>query len=103
MAKAQPAGFWKRNQLNLCPLAVPGPRRDHVPDLCPDPHRPVDLDQLLRLGWPGPKTWIGLGNYVELLDDDTFYTALWNNVLWLVLYLLAIPMGLAVALFLNQT
>nr|WP_231710306.1 sugar ABC transporter permease [Roseibium limicola] len=50
----------------------------------------------------GDKAWIGLGNYIELLDDDTFYTSLKNNFLWLVLYLLAIPGGLAVALFLNQ-
>ncbi len=51
----------------------------------------------------GPKTWIGLGNYEELLGDEAFYVSLKNNLLWLVLYLLAIPMGLAVALFLNQT
>ena len=51
----------------------------------------------------GPKTWVGLGNYVDLLDDDSFYTSLKNNIIWLVLYLLAIPAGLAVALFLNQT
>ena len=51
----------------------------------------------------GPKTWVGLGNYVDLLDDDSFYTSLRNNIIWLVLYMLAIPAGLAVALFLNQT
>lgn len=51
----------------------------------------------------GPKTWIGAQNYADLLDDDSFYTSLYNNVIWLVLYLLAIPAGLAVALFLNQT
>ena len=51
----------------------------------------------------GPKTWIGLDNYRELLDDDSFYTSLKNNIIWLVLYMLAIPAGLAVALFLNQT
>ncbi|KFB11269.1 carbohydrate ABC transporter permease [Nitratireductor basaltis] len=50
----------------------------------------------------GAMSWIGMGNYVELLDDDTFYVSLWNNLLWLVLYLLSIPAGLAVALFLNQ-
>lgn len=50
----------------------------------------------------GPKTWVGLGNYVELFHDDAFYTSLKNNLLWLVLYLLAIPAGLFVALFLNQ-
>ena len=47
--------------------------------------------------------WVGLGNYVELFDDDDFYTSLYNNVLWLVLYLLAVPAGLFIALFLNQT
>lgn len=55
--------------------------------------------------WDGLGTaeWIGLANYVELLDDDRFYTSLWNNVLWLVLYMLAVPAGLFIALFLNQT
>ena len=47
--------------------------------------------------------WVGLRNYRELPDDDRFYTSLWNNVLWLVLFMLAIPAGLFIALFLNQT
>lgn len=51
----------------------------------------------------GEAEWVGLGNYAELLDDDRFYTSLWNNLLWLVLYMLAVPAGLFVALFLNQT
>ena len=51
----------------------------------------------------GAAKWIGLRNYFDLLDDDSFYTSLQNNVWWLVLYLLAIPAGLAIALFLNQT
>lgn len=50
----------------------------------------------------GEATWVGSANYVELLDDDRFYTSLWNNLLWLVLYMLAVPAGLFVALFLNQ-
>ena len=50
----------------------------------------------------GEKTFIGIDNYIELLDDEAFYTSLWNNVLWLVLYMLAVPAGLFVALFLNQ-
>ncbi|WP_210242885.1 carbohydrate ABC transporter permease [Pararhizobium mangrovi] len=54
--------------------------------------------------WDGlsEMTWIGLSNYTELLGDPAFYTSLWNNVLWLVLYLLAIPAGLMIAIFLNQ-
>jgi multiple sugar transport system permease protein len=51
----------------------------------------------------GEMKWIGPRNYVDLLDDDSFYTSLANNLIWLVLYLLAVPAGLAVALFLNQT
>ncbi|MEM9813078.1 MAG: sugar ABC transporter permease, partial [Pseudomonadota bacterium] len=35
--------------------------------------------------------------------DDAFYTSLWNNLIWLILYLLAIPAGLFIALLLNQT
>ncbi len=51
----------------------------------------------------GDAEWVGMRNYVELMDDDRFYTSLKNNVLWLVLFMLAVPAGLAVALFLNQT
>ncbi len=51
----------------------------------------------------GAKTWIGLDNYFELFDDEAFYTSLKNNVLWLVLYLFAVPAGLGIAIFLNQT
>jgi multiple sugar transport system permease protein len=51
----------------------------------------------------GKMTWVGAGNYLSLLDDESFYTSLKNNVIWLLLYLLAIPAGLGIALFLNQT
>ncbi|WP_018181389.1 carbohydrate ABC transporter permease [Kaistia granuli] len=51
----------------------------------------------------GEKKFIALANYSELLQDEAFFTSLKNNVTWLVLYLLAIPAGLFVALFLNQT
>lgn len=50
----------------------------------------------------GPKTWVGLGNYRELLGDPQFLVSLKNNVIWLVLFLLAPVIGLALALFLNQ-
>ncbi|MBM7066290.1 carbohydrate ABC transporter permease [Actibacterium sp. 188UL27-1] len=51
----------------------------------------------------GEAEYIGLENYGELFDDDAFYISLRNNLIWLVLYLLAIPAGLFIALFLNQT
>jgi len=51
--------------------------------------------------WTGE--WVGLHNYRLLLDDPNFYTSLKNNVLWLLLFMLAVPIGLFIALFLNQT
>jgi multiple sugar transport system permease protein len=51
----------------------------------------------------GEATYIGVGNYVELASDPDFRTALKNNVLWLVCFLLSVPIGLGLALFLNQT
>jgi len=51
----------------------------------------------------GDAEFIGLGNYEELFDDSTFEVSLWNNLRWLILYLLAIPAGLFIALLLNQT
>ncbi|MBU2994624.1 sugar ABC transporter permease [Octadecabacter sp. 1_MG-2023] len=52
----------------------------------------------------GEKTWVGTANYERLLGGDRkFETSFWNNLKWLVLYLLAIPMGLSISLFLNQT
>ncbi|MBW9062796.1 sugar ABC transporter permease [Rhizobium herbae] len=97
------SGFWKRNQQRLAPwlFLAPGMIMFAIYVIIP-------IFQSIWISfydWDGlgPKTWIGLGNYVELLDDEAFYTSLKNNILWLVLYLLAVPAGLAVALFLNQT
>ncbi|MEP2890205.1 carbohydrate ABC transporter permease [Tateyamaria sp.] len=47
--------------------------------------------------------WVGLGNYTKLWRDPNFWTSLQNNVAWLVLYMVAVPVGLFIALFLNQT
>ncbi|MGU7769942.1 carbohydrate ABC transporter permease [Burkholderia sp. MR1-5-21] len=55
--------------------------------------------------WDGmtERTFVGVANYVELLHAPTFYTALKNNVIWLALFMLAPPFGLALALYLNQS
>jgi len=96
-------GFWKKNQRALAPwlFMAPGIIMFLVYVIYP-------IFQSIGISfyeWDGlgPKTYVGLQNYRDLLDDDSFYTSLKNNVIWLVLYLLAIPAGLAVALFLNQT
>ena len=51
----------------------------------------------------GEARYVGMANYVELMDDSAFEVSLWNNLKWLLFYLLAIPGGLFIALFLNQT
>jgi multiple sugar transport system permease protein len=103
MAQQAQAGFWKKNQKALAPwlFLAPGIIMFLVYVIIP-------IFQSIWISfyeWDGlgPKTWVGTQNYVDLMSDDSFYTSLKNNVIWLVLYLLAIPMGLAVALFLNQT
>ncbi|MEM7267690.1 MAG: sugar ABC transporter permease [Pseudomonadota bacterium] len=95
--------YWKTNQQRLAPwlFLAPGIAMFLVYVVWP-------IFQSINISfydWDGlgEKTWIGVENYVELVDDDAFYTSLWNNVLWLVLYMLAVPFGLFVALFLNQT
>lgn len=48
--------------------------------------------------------FIGLDNYVELVTQDpVFWTALRNNIYWLVAFMFSPVLGLALALFLNQT
>ena len=57
----------------------------------------------------GEKVYVGTANYERLLGigeqemDRKFEISFWNNVKWLFLYLLAIPMGLFISLLLNQT
>jgi multiple sugar transport system permease protein len=51
----------------------------------------------------GDATYVGMKNYTDLMNDGAFEVSLINNLKWLLLYLLAIPAGLGIALFLNQT
>lgn len=95
--------WWKENQQRLAPwlFLAPGIFMFAVYVIIP-------IFQSINISfydWDGlgERTWVGADNYVELMDDEAFYTSLKNNVIWLVLYMLAIPMGLFVALFLNQT
>ena len=95
--------YWKKNQLALSPwlFLAPGMAMFALYVIVP-------IFQSMWISfydWDGlgPKEWIGTANYVELMDDEAFYTSLKNNVLWLLLYLLAVPAGLFVAIFLNQT
>ncbi len=97
------AQYWKANKLRIAPwlFLAPGMAMFLLYVIIP-----IFQSMSISLyNWDGlgKKTYIGLQNYVELMDDEAFYTSLKNNIIWLVLYLLAIPAGLFVALFLNQT
>lgn len=99
---AKPSG-WKANQRKLAPwlFLTPGVLMFMVYVIMP-------IFQSMWISfydWDGlgAKTWIGIANYVELMDDEAFYTSFKNNILWLLLYMLAVPAGLMIAIFLNQT
>lgn len=62
-----------------------------------------EWDGLRRPDGTWTAEWVGWGNYAKLWTDQKFWTALINNVLWLALFMLAVPAGLFIALFLNQT
>ncbi|WFU11299.1 sugar ABC transporter permease (plasmid) [Rhizobium sp. CB3090] len=50
----------------------------------------------------GPMNWIGFGNYIELFNDPQFYISLKNNLIWLIMFMASPPLGLAIALLVNQ-
>lgn len=50
----------------------------------------------------GPMKWVGLANYRELWADPQFWVSLENNLIWLGVFLLAPPLGLGLALLVNQ-
>lgn len=98
----RPRSWWRENQQSLTPyiFLIPGVIFFLVYVIIPI----FQSFWLSGYKWDGLGTreWIGLANYRELIDDPAFYTSLKNNVIWLVLYLLAIPAGLFIAIFLNQ-
>jgi multiple sugar transport system permease protein len=102
-ARRAPHGFWKRNQQTLAPalFLAPGVLFFLFYVIFP-------IFQSFNLSfyeWDGlgAAEFVGLQNYDEMRYDPAFYTSLKNNIWWLILYLLAIPAGLFIALFLNQT
>lgn len=104
IAASRPApGWWRRNQRRLAPWLFLAPGAIFFLFYVIFPIFQSFHISLYRWDGLGEPIWVGLGNYEELADDPAFYTSLRNNVIWLVLYLLAIPMGLFLALFLNQT
>ena len=97
------SSWWKRNQQRLTPFIflTPGLIFFIIYVIWPI----LSSFSISLYHWDGlsPKFYVGLDNYIELLDDEYFYISLWNNVKWLVCFMLAVPIGLGLAIFLNQT
>ena len=103
VATARPnASYWRRNQRKLAPVLfmLPGALMFLVYVVIPI----FESIWISFYKWDGlsQKIWIGMANYAELVHDPAFYTSLENNLIWLVLYMLAVPIGLFIAVFLNQ-
>ncbi|MFM0302247.1 sugar ABC transporter permease [Paraburkholderia sediminicola] len=96
------ASVWERHQRSLAPWLFLAPAL-----IAFTIYVVVPIVQSLALSlydWDGlgKASFIGFANYVELFHDPDFWAALRNNLIWLVGFMLAIPAGLFMALFLNQ-
>ena len=101
-------GWYKRNEIAVTPwlFLVPGLIMFAIYVIFPifQSFR-ISLYKLDGLGTLATHAdYVGLANFEKLLTRDrAFNTSLWNNLKWLIFYLAAIPAGLFIALFLNQT
>ena len=95
--------WWLRNQARLAPAVLLAPACLLFAVFVVYPI--LDSLWLSLLNWDGvkPAQFIGFANYAELFTDDVFYTALVNNLCWLIAFMLTPVFGLALALFLNQS
>ena len=97
------SSWWKLNQQRLTPwiFLTPGLLLFLVYVIWPI----FNSLYISLLQWDGlsPAIFVGFSNYIELLDDEYFYISLMNNLKWLIFFMLAVPIGLGLAIFLNQT
>ena len=105
--------FWERNQLRLAPFLFLAPAilifliyviYPIFDSIWVSFHEWNGMNKEGTRGNGNPNwRWVGLKNYITLFtDDEEFYVSLFNNVRWLIFSLLAIPIGLMLALFVNQ-
>ena len=94
--------WWQRHQKSLAPWLFLAPAMLMFSVYVLGPIFESMMISLTQWDGLSPPTYVGLANYIELLDDPDFWVSLKNNVIWLLGFLLAIPAGLALALFLNQ-
>jgi multiple sugar transport system permease protein len=96
------SSWWSRHQMALVPWLFLAPAMVLFGVYVIGPIFQSMAISLYEWDGMGKPKFIGLGNYVELWSDPDFYTALKNNVIWFFGFLLSIPMGLGLALLLNQ-
>ena len=96
------SSWWKRHRTSLTPFVFLAPAIIFFTVYVIIPIFQSISTSLYEWDGLSDATYLGFANYIELADDEEFYTSLWNNVRWLVCFMAAVPIGLALALFLNQ-
>jgi len=96
------SSYWYRNQTKIAPILFLAPAFIMFLVFVVNPIIQSIWISFHEWDGLGDKVWVGLANYAELFDDELFYVSLWNNVIWLVLFMLSPVIGLAIALYLNQ-
>ncbi len=94
--------FWDRNQLRLTPLFFLAPAMLLFAVYVLYPIFSSLWISLYEWNGVGEMFWVGLSNYIEMFDDDRVHTAIWNNIIWLIFFLLAPLISLTLGIFLNQ-
>ncbi len=102
VAPAARISFWQRHQRLIAPWLFLAPALILFTVYVIAPI--FQTISLSLYAWDGlsQARYIGLHNYIELYDDPDFWLSLKNNLIWLFGFLLALPAGLLMALFLNQ-
>ena len=96
------ANFWDRNQLKLAPVFFLTPAILFFAVYVLHPIFSSLWISFFEWDGAGEMIWIGFGNYIEMWEDDRVHTAIKNNFIWLICFLLAPPLSLALGIFLNQ-
>lgn len=95
--------WWRENRLGIAPWIFLAPALVFF-----SIYVVIPIFQSLTISlyaWDGlsEAKFVGFENYQRLWQDPKFIISLKNNVLWLFFFMLAVPAGLGIALFLNQT
>jgi len=95
--------FWERNQLRLAPVFFLAPALGMFVLYVIYPIIGSLWISLHEWDGIGDMIWVGFANYIEMFEDERVLTALYNNIIWLLFFLLAPPLSLGLAIYLNQS